>query len=101
MAHVVVTRLLIEAAHRHILDHAGAQRADRSVGKMGGHRGDPLRAEGLLDLQCSEADALIVTPYRSPSANIAPTLKRAIPRERVRCVPGMLNSSEVKVLYPT
>ena len=24
-----------------------------------------------------------------------------LPRERVRCVPGMLNSSEVKVLYPT
>jgi hypothetical protein len=25
----------------------------------------------------------------------------SLPRERVRCVPGMLNSSEVKVLYPT
>ena len=25
----------------------------------------------------------------------------SFPRERVRCVPGMLNSSEVKVLYPT
>jgi hypothetical protein len=23
------------------------------------------------------------------------------PRKRVRCVPGMLNSSEVKFLYPT
>ena len=27
--------------------------------------------------------------------------ERTLPRERVRCVPGMLNSSEVKVLYPT
>ena len=25
----------------------------------------------------------------------------SLPRERVRCVPGMLNSSEVKFLYPT
>jgi hypothetical protein len=32
----------------------------------------------------------------------APTTTHApLPRERVRCVPGMLNSSEVKVLYPT
>jgi hypothetical protein len=28
-------------------------------------------------------------------------LRSPLPRERVRCVPGMLNSSEVKVLYPT
>ena len=28
-------------------------------------------------------------------------LDAALPRERVRCVPGMLNSSEVKVLCPT
>jgi hypothetical protein len=27
--------------------------------------------------------------------------RSSLPRERVRCVPGMLNSSEVKVLYPT
>jgi len=26
---------------------------------------------------------------------------RSPPRERVRCVPGMFNGSEVKVLYPT
>jgi hypothetical protein len=24
-----------------------------------------------------------------------------LPRQRVSCVPGMFNSSEVKVLYPT
>ena len=33
---------------------------------------------------------------------VVPIATRApLPRERVRCVPGMLNSSEVKVLYPT
>jgi hypothetical protein len=34
-------------------------------------------------------------------AENAPTAMRVIPRERVRCVPGMLDSSEVKFLYPT
>ena len=40
-------------------------------------------------------------PPTAYSAQNAPTVTRALPRERVRCVPGMLNSSEVKVLYPT
>jgi hypothetical protein len=45
-------------------------------------------------------------PDRHAVLRITPS-KRAdrdpfsLPRERVRCVPGMLNSSEVKVLYPT
>ena len=34
-------------------------------------------------------------------AENAPTATRVIPRKRVRCVPRMLNSSELKVLYPT
>src|SRR6476646_6360727 len=46
MPDVVLTRLLGEAAHRHVLDHAGAQRADGSVGKIAGHRGFLSRAEG-------------------------------------------------------
>src|SRR5580700_11783636 len=46
MPNVVLTRLLSEAAHRHILDHAGAQRTDAAVGKIGGHRGFLSRAEG-------------------------------------------------------
>jgi hypothetical protein len=41
---------------------------------------------------------LIITAYLAQNAR---TVTRAFPRERVRCVPGMLNSSEVKVLYPT
>jgi hypothetical protein len=35
------------------------------------------------------------------AAENTPTATPVIPRERVRCVPGMLNSSEVKFLYPT
>ena len=31
----------------------------------------------------------------------SPTLPHTIPAKRVSRVPGMLNSSEVKVLYPT
>ena len=34
-------------------------------------------------------------------AENALTAPPPLPRERVRCVPGMLNSSEVKVLCPT
>ena len=37
-----------------------------------------------------------ITPIKCADLELRP-----LPRERVRCVPGMLNSSEVKVLYPT
>src|SRR5215469_10594697 len=99
MANVVVARLLAEATHRHVLDHAGAQRADGSVDGLGGHRGLLSRAEG-----CWTFDARDRMPRQSRltaySAENARTLTRPLPRERVRCVPSMLNSSEVKVLYP-
>jgi retron-type reverse transcriptase len=36
---------------------------------------------------------------RQPRRNTPTTTRAPLPRERVRCVPGMLNSSEVKVLY--
>jgi len=56
----------------------------------------------LLDLRCSGSDAPTVTRYRaSLRRKCADPDARSLPRERVRCVPGMLNSSEVKVLYPT
>jgi MFS family permease len=43
-----------------------------------------------------------VTCYRaSPRRQCADRDACSLPRERVRCVPGMLNSSEVKFLYPT
>ena len=50
----------------------------------------------MLRIGCPDRHALLLT-----SAQNAPSVTRALPRERVRCVPGMLNSSEVKVLYPT
>jgi hypothetical protein len=34
-------------------------------------------------------------------AENVPAATPILPRERFRCVPGMFNSSEVKVLYPT
>jgi len=46
LANVVAVRLLGEAAHHHVFDHARTQRADGPGRRSGGHRGDPLRAEG-------------------------------------------------------
>src|SRR6188474_2265605 len=67
MPDVVLTRLLGEAAHRHVLDHAGAQRADTAVGKIGGHRGFLSRAEG-----CWTFDARDRMPRPSrPTAHLA------------------------------
>ena len=52
----------------------------------------------MLGIGCPDRHALPLITL----VEIAPTATRApLPRERVRCVPGMLNSSEVKVLYPT
>jgi len=46
VANVVVARLLAEAAHSHVLDHARTQRAGRAMHRMGGHQGLLSRAEG-------------------------------------------------------
>src|SRR6516164_1228668 len=54
------------------------------------------RAEG-----CWTFDARDRMPQPSRATAHHPTGTRApLPRERVRCVPGMFNGSEVKVLYP-
>src|SRR5262249_5018301 len=37
VANVVAARLLAEATHAHVLDHARPQRTDRAVGRMGDH----------------------------------------------------------------
>src|SRR5271170_4296760 len=60
VANVVVARLLAEAAHRHILDHAHTQRGYRPEGNRGGHRGSS-RAEG-----CWTLDARDRMPRSSP-----------------------------------
>src|SRR4029077_19092359 len=62
MPDIVLTRLLREAAHRHVLNHTGTQRADGSVGKIGGHRGFLSRAEG-----CWTFDARDRMPRSSPA----------------------------------
>src|ERR1700756_556493 len=86
MANVVVARLIAEATHRHVLDHAGAQRADGSVDGLGGHRGLLSRAEG-----CWTFDARERTPRQSRltaySAENSRTSCAPFPRERVRSMP--------------
>jgi integrase len=53
-------------------------------------------------MRCSGSDAPTVTRYRAlPRLNALTVNCAPFPRERFRCVPGMLNSSEVKFLYPT
>jgi Type I restriction enzyme R protein N terminus (HSDR_N) len=46
VANVVAAGVLVEAAHRHIFDHACPQSADRPVGRTGSHRGILSRAKG-------------------------------------------------------
>src|SRR6478735_1496744 len=84
MPDVVLTRLLGEAAHRHVLDHAGAQRADGSVGKIAGHRGFLSRAEG-----CWTFDARDRMPRSSPP--IAHRLARS-PQAVTRAPPARAGS---------
>ena len=51
----------------------------------------------MLGIGCPDRHALSrITPIKCTDREL-----RSLPRERVRCVPGMLNSLEVKVLYPT
>jgi hypothetical protein len=104
VANVVVARLLDEAAHPDVLDHPRPQRANRPVGRMGGHRGPSLEPKvagpSMLGIECPDRHALLFT--RSSSL---PRMRRPrrslLPRERFGRVPGMLNSSAVKVLCPT
>src|SRR5882672_9062327 len=104
VANVVIARLLSEAAYPHVLDHARPQRADRPVRRMGGHRELLSQAGGCwtFDARDRMPQSSRLTAYRlAITRKNLPTATRVIPRERVRCVPGMLNSSEVKFLYPT
>ena len=52
----------------------------------------------MLGIGCPDRHAL---PRHHLDQNVPDRQRAPLPRERVRCVPGMLNSSEVKVLYPT
>ena len=68
---VVVARLLAEAAHAHVLDHARPQRADGPMGRIGGHRGSSLKPKvagpSMLGIGCPDRHALLLThPPPSP-----------------------------------
>ena len=54
----------------------------------------------MLGIGCPNRHALPFYRLAITRKNLL-TATRVIPRERGRCVPGMLNSSEVKFLYPT
>jgi hypothetical protein len=71
-----------EIANRHVVDQPPTQR-----GHLGHHR-----------VSCLTIGFGHRNPLRQelPQPPLTPLVA-----ERVRCVPGMLNSSEVKVLYPT
>jgi hypothetical protein len=77
---------------------AGGGRADRKDGR------DLSRAEGCWTFDARDrmprSSRLPVHAFTAAAEN-ALTPPPPLPRERVRCVPGMLNSSEVKFLYPT
>src|SRR6266478_6543464 len=79
LANVVAVRLLGEAAHRHVFDHARTQRADGPGRRSGGHRGGPLRAEG-----CWTFDARDRMPRSSPltAHPLTATPKMHRPRRR-------------------
>src|ERR1700756_3764739 len=84
MPDVVLARLLGEAAHRHVLDHACAQRADAAVGKIAGHRGFLSRAEGCWTFDARDRVPRSSRPIAHRLADSAPTVMHALPRERVR-----------------
>src|SRR5271170_107173 len=90
MPDIVLTRLLSEAAHRHVLDHAGAQRADGPGGKIGRHRGFLSRAEGCWTFDARDrmprSSPPAVQPLNAIAKNVR-TAMRGVPRERVRSLP--------------
>src|SRR5260370_12973896 len=81
---IVVARLLDEIAHRHVFDHAPAQRADGFIT----HRGAPVLRWRLLEpldsqdrtLGLSLSPAHLVTP----SVPLAPLRAQRAPAKRVR-----------------
>src|SRR6202011_1391027 len=81
---ILVVRLLDEVAHRHVFDHAPAQRADGFIT----HRGAPVLRWRLLDpldsqdrtLGLSLSPAHLVTP----SVPLAPLRAQRAPAKRVR-----------------
>src|SRR6478609_10695857 len=84
--HVVMLGLRCELADRHVFDHALPQRAYGLVGHGGC---------SCLDEGCEPLISRQHAPSRYRVGSVAG--RGELPRERFSRVPGMLNSSEVKV----
>jgi len=66
VSHIVAARVLLEAAHGHVFNHARPQWADGPLGGIGGHQGVLSRAEG-----CRTFDARDQTPRFVLRRNLA------------------------------
>src|ERR1700675_1261150 len=81
---IVVARLLDEVAHRHVFDHAPAQRADGFIT----HRGAPVLRWRLLEPLDSQdrTPGLSSSPayFVTPSVPLAPLRAQRVPAKRVR-----------------
>src|SRR6516164_6962759 len=77
MAHIIAPRVLLEAAHAHVFDHARPQRADDGPRRgIGGHRGSPeLKVAGpsMLRIGCPDRHALLLTPPKTHRASRVPS----------------------------
>src|SRR6516162_10103735 len=85
MADIIAARVLLEAAHGHVFDHACPQWADGSRRSIGGHRSFLSRAEGCWTFNARDR---MPRPSRATAPHVVentPTETRApLPRERVR-----------------
>src|SRR5438105_9766396 len=79
MPDIVLTRLLGEAAHRHVLDHARAQRADAAIGKIGEHRGSFLEQKVAGPSMLGDRMPQSSRPTAHRLADCAPAVTRAPP----------------------
>src|ERR1700731_5175261 len=84
LSDIVVVRLLDEVAHRHVFDHAPAQRADGFIT----HRGAPVLRWRLIEPLDSQDRTLglSLSPAHllTPSVPLAPLRAQRAPAKRVR-----------------
>src|SRR6516162_8114962 len=77
MAHIIAPRVLLEAAHAHVFDHARPPRADDGPRRgIGGHRGSPeLKVAGpsMLRIGCPDRHALLLTPPKTHRPSRVPS----------------------------
>src|SRR5262249_48111936 len=75
--HIIAPRVLLEAAHAHVFDHARPQRADDGPRRgIGGHRGSPeLKVTGpsMLRIGCPDRHALLLTPPKTHRPSPVPS----------------------------